>query len=506
VSRRDSKAWLVAFAAIVTIVLLVLGNEAVELAERMGLLDTQVADEVVQSADEPVFEEQDGWYRTSTYGAGSLVQARFAGDKGERWRMFVLGGSFAMGTPYVNGEQPQHGDEGGIPSWVQGNLSARYPNRVEVVNAAAGGQDSRRVVEISRQALGLEPDLLLVAMGNNEGNLDAGRVRSQLRKLGGYRLLRKVLLQNRQPERSWFTPQDVDTTQLRAGFQRRLHQLLEEADTASVPVLLATMPINLSYLGFEPGKIIQGKDWPPLGGSCRDGIRAFEAQQYAAALQPLQACLDGPASQQPPPLQSYLALARLEAGGSDTAAQLAVLRRSQGECIAAGLGLYYRARYEDASRQLERCDEVAEALLWIGRSRRKLGDRDGARQALYQSVELVPRNRTRPSLNDIIRAEAAQFSDVHLVDLEAAAERVAEAVSDGIPGAEQFLDYCHMNWQGYAAMAGEVLEVLEREKLGPPGPATSTAPGREELRVLFRLPQLGDPASGDGFEAPQDHQ
>jgi len=487
--RRTSLPWLIAFAALATTLLLTLGNEAVEQAERLGLVDTHRPGEAIQSVDEPLFEEQGQWYRTSTYGAGSLLPARFARDKGERWRMFVLGGSFAMGSPYVNGEQPRHGDEGGIPSWVQGNLSARFPDHVEVVNAAAGGQGSRRVVEIAREVLDLDPDLLLIATGNNEGNLGAGRVRTQLRSLGGYRLLRKVLLRQEQEGRSWFTPQDVDSSQLRLGFQERIHALLEEATRREVPVLLATMPINLSYLGFEPGKIIQGPDWPPLGGVCREGIRAFEAQRFQDALQPLRSCLDGPASQQPPPLASYLALAELETGG-DPEAALAVLSASQGACIGRGIGHYYRGEFELATRELESCDEVAEALVWLGRSWRKLGDISKARHALYQSVELVPRNRTRPSLNDIIRAEAALFAGVHLVDLEAASEELARSRGgDGIPGAEQFLDYCHMSWWGYASMADAVLRVIEHEQLGPRGAQPLPAPSREDLRSLFRLEQ-----------------
>jgi len=489
-SRRSSLAWRIVFASITTVALLVLVNEAVEFAERRGMIDTQRPGETVQSVDEPLFEEQGKWYRTSTYGAGSLLPARFARDKGDRWRMFVVGGSFAMGTPYVNGEQPRQGDEGGIPSWIQGNLSARFPDRVEVVNAAAGGQDSRRVVEIARETLDLEPDLLLVATGNNEGNVAEGMVRNQLRKLGGYRLLRKILLRNQQGERNWFTPQDVDTTQLRRGFQKRIHALLEETAERKVPVLLATMPINLSYLGFEPGHVIQGKDPQALSEGCRNAITTFESQRFADSLPLLATCSEEPASQQPPPLATYLALARLETASGDREAALAVLHESRGECLGAGIDLYYRGRFDQAIATLESCDDVAEALMWIGRAQRKLGDTATARRTLYQSVELLPRNRTRPSLNDIIRAEAAQFAHAHLVDLELAAERLAgESGGDGIPGPEQFSDYCHMHWWGYEAMAKTALTVIAREDLGPSGLEPLSAPSREELRQLFHLSQ-----------------
>jgi len=478
------------FSAVTVVVILAAGNMLIEWAERRGALDTQIPGEMVQSVDEPIFEEEGPWYRTSTYGQGSVVSSRFARDKGPGWRIFVLGGSFAMGTPYVNGEEPQSGSEGGIASWLQGNLSARFPGQVEVINAAAGGQDSRRVIEIAREVLALQPDLLFVATGNNEGNLGEDRVRAQLRKLGGYRLLRKVLLRSAEHRTSWYTPQDVDSEQLRRAFAQRIESFLTEAAGHSVPVLLATMPINLSYLGFEPGKLIQGQDWPPLGGSCEEGIRTFEAQQFEASLAPLQDCLDGPESQQPPPLRSYLALAHLETGRDIDPESATVLEESHGPCIAKGIRHYYAGHHEEAVAALETCDEVAEALLWIGRAQRADGDADGARRALLQACELVPRNRTRPSLNEVIRAAAASHDGTYLVDLEVAAEELAREHSDGIPGPEQFLDYCHMNWLGYATMADAVLQVIEEKGLGPRGDAERPPPSREELRTLFRLPLL----------------
>ena len=182
-SRHQSAPWLLAFSTITVLTLLVGGNAVIEWAERRGAVNTQIPGEVVQTVDEPIFEEDGPWYRTSTYGQGSVVSSRFSRDKEQRWRMFVLGGSFAMGTPYVNGEEPQSGSEGGIASWLQGNLSARFPESIEIVNAAAGGQDSRRVLEIGRETLELQPDLLLIAMGNNEGNLGEDRVRANLSKV-----------------------------------------------------------------------------------------------------------------------------------------------------------------------------------------------------------------------------------------------------------------------------------------------------------------------------------
>ena len=65
---------------------------------------------------------------------------------------------------------------------------------------------------------------------------------------------------------------------------------------------------------------------------------------------------------------------------------------------------------------------------------------------------------------------AASSPGVTLVDLEAAASDASEG---GIPGYDLFWDYCHMRWQGYAAMAHVVMnamlegDLLPEEASGP---------------------------------------
>ena len=91
-----------------------------------------------------------------------------------------------------------------------------------------------------------------------------------------------------------------------------------------------------------------------------------------------------------------------------------------------------------------------------------------AHAALGQYTELAPRNRCRPSLNRIIRTIAQSTPGVTLVDLEAAAEA---ASTGGIPGDNLFVDYCHMHWTGYAAMAKVILRTMREYGITPPGAA-----------------------------------
>ena len=94
-------------------------------------------------------------------------------------------------------------------------------------------------------------------------------------------------------------------------------------------------------------------------------------------------------------------------------------------------------------------------------------------------------SRCRPSLNRLAREIAARHDHVHLVDLEAAAERASPR---GVPGPELFIDSCHMTWRGYAVMAEEVRETLERTGVGPRW-ATSREPlGIDALGKKLKLP------------------
>jgi hypothetical protein len=107
---------------------------------------------------------------------------------------------------------------------------------------------------------------------------------------------------------------------------------------------------------------------------------------------------------------------------------------------------------------------VAEALRWIGLSRLAEGRIEDGRRALEQSIELLPRNRSRRSYEALVRDRAAMHDHVYLADLRAAADRGAP---DGLAGPEVFLDYCHMNWRGYGRMADELFAAMHREGLLP---------------------------------------
>ncbi|MCZ7587075.1 MAG: hypothetical protein M5R36_29090 [Deltaproteobacteria bacterium] len=197
-----------------TVVLNVLEERDVVETER---LDDRVAQAPlkfvrrVETAEGPVYRLDD---------SSMLIPATFPVEKKDgTFRLFVTGGSFAMGTPYVHQDlsldPPMVGD---IANWVDAELSLRFPSRrFEVINAGAGAQNSTRVRAIVGDLVQLGPDAILIMTGNNEGYVAKTIFNEPLHHWIVYRALKKTLLPVPDPrKRSYFTPQDPDTQKNRA--------------------------------------------------------------------------------------------------------------------------------------------------------------------------------------------------------------------------------------------------------------------------------------------------
>ena len=426
--RRLSRGKLLVFSAITTVAALAGANVLIEWLGERGAVDLHRPDDAVQFVEEALFAEADGRTVTTAYAQESMVPSSFATDKGDGWRTFLLGGSFAMGTPYSHQEDGRE-TPGGIASFWRAGMRARYPGRgIDVINLGAGGEDSHRVKRIVEEALRQDPDVLVIASCNNEGNASPGAMREYLHTLGGYRLMTKLLAPTESLEgRETHTVQQSVVTDLRDQFQGNVEQMVIAAEEAGVPLLLATLPANLRYTGYSMSPFADGAD-----------------------------------------------ITR------------AITREEPSACVLAGRTLHEEGEHAAAIEVLAGCDDVGEALRWIGLAQLGLGDVDAAKASLKQSVELLPRNRCRPSFNAILREMAAAHAHVHLLDLEAAAERAAD---DGVPGYDLFLDFCHMNWRGYALMASEIIATLEAAGLMPPG-GSEPGPSIEALGEQLGMAEI----------------
>ncbi len=102
------------------------------------------------------------------------------------YRIFCLGGSTTIGFPY--------GPAGSFPSFLRDRLKRIFPHKsFQIINLGMTATNSYTVIDMARELVSYEPDLLIVYDGHNEfyGALGIASRES----LGGSRLLTKIYLQ-----------------------------------------------------------------------------------------------------------------------------------------------------------------------------------------------------------------------------------------------------------------------------------------------------------------------
>lgn len=351
-----------------------------------------------------------------TFNPVHLARARAAGSI----RVVVLGGSSTYGFPY--------GDAVSHPRFLEHRLRAALPGAdVEVVNLGGMSYGTLRISRMLGWVLRLEPDLVIVDTGHNEfveraayeRALGGGATGSATRAmLAGSRLFGLLAagverlgasgtgagsyhspfgLEVSRDENRIFTLEDKQRVAL--AFEDRLRDIVARCRDASVPVVLLTQGSNL-------------RDWRP------------EYLAFAYSL---------PAER-----------------------QREFLRH-------AALGL----RLLDTDRAAEAIDELDRALAIDDRHASTVFQRATALARLGRTLEAVAAFRRARDLdpvpiralgamNDAIRRVAADTGS-GLVDAEAA---LGGDAADGIPGGDQFLDYCHPTDRGHRVVATAVASSL----------------------------------------------
>lgn len=332
-------------------------------------------------------------------------------------RVFVLGGSAAMGDPTP---------ASGLPRVLQAILESCRPDLcVEVVNAAMTAINSHVVLPIARDCLAHDADVLVVYLGNNEivGPFGAGsvfgvpgagwrvaRANVALRatRVGQLvdRLARAVRRGDGGSAETWtgmelflgnrLERDDPRLAVVRDSFARNLRDLIAAAHARGVPVVLSTVGVNLAACAPFGSADVEDAQWR----------RLFE---------------EGAAR---------------EAAG-DLPAAIAAYAEAEGTH-----------------------PEHAELRYRSARCRRAAGDSAGAATEYVEAMDLdVLRFRADPAIQRVLRetAAAAPAGAVRLVDGAAA---LGAASPGGLPGAELFDDHVHLTFAGNVVLGRAIAEAL----------------------------------------------
>lgn len=349
-------------------------------------------------------EKQDGtWYRIT--GEASTTNRNFEfkekPDDGV-FRVVVLGGSAAAGWPHPSNQT--------FSAYLEKALNGINGNkRTEVINCAAHGFASYRVLQVFRQVKKWHPNLVVVWSGNNEFLEERGVDDNPFSQF-----LRQVGLQIRTVQvinKAFFTPaklgsdvkvagtfwkktrqeslalrtDDKKFASVRRIYSNSIGEIVREAKDEKIQVMLMTVPVNL-------------RDWQPnvsvLKGSADDSLTW--RQHYIAGR--------GMMIQQ-------------EAGNAISELKL-----------AAGLQ-----------------PEHADTWFWLARAYEQAGDSVSAYNC-YNKARDFDMNpfRALSAFNDSIRNLSKRY-EVPLFDAEKSLRRYAK---NGIPGFDMFIDYVHPTKKG----------------------------------------------------------
>ena len=370
------------------------------------------------------------------------------------YRIFVLGGSAALGTP----------DEAyGFGRVLEVMLEETYPGvKFEVVNAAMTAINSHVVLPIARDCAEMQPDLFVVYMGNNEvvGPYGAGTV---------------------------FRGYSPSLATIRAGVwvrSTRAGQLLEDLSK------------RLAEPEAAPGQ------WQGMGMFLDHRVAADDPrleQVYAHLRDNLSDIVDvGLAS------GARVVVSTVATNLVDNAPFASLRRDGQTEAeasrwdglVEAGAALAEAGKHEAAVAKLVEAlavdDGAADLHYRLARSYVSLGRLEDARIHFLRARDLdALRFRADTRINGVIRevAEGRRQEGVYLVDAADALEAAA-AESDGLPGRELFYDHVHLNFDGNYLLAETFLEAVEAAlppRLRDRRPGAGGPPSPERCAELLAL-------------------
>jgi len=409
-------------------------------------------DAKVSGRDARTTNQKYAWRFFPPTGARSPAPARFAASKPPgTYRIFVLGGSAAMGSP-----EPAFG----FSRVLQAMLRRRYPGaRFEVINTAMEAINSHVVREIAAEAADYDADLFVVYLGNNEvvgpyGLSDTfaefspslRTIRASLwvktTRLGQLlsRAVRRIRVGGRVEVwrgmetfiENTVAEDDSRLQQTVEHFRRNLLDVLDTARAAGVGVIVCSVATNL-------------RDCAPFASMHRQGLSAADRSRWDALVARGISCA--------------------KAGRADE--------------VVEAFG--QAAKIDDRFAELHY--RLAQAYFAGGRY-------DQARRHFTRARDLdTLRFRADSRINQAIRAVADERRGrgVYFVDAERAAAE-DDPNAHGLPGRELFLEHCHMTFRGHytvaAAVFRQVAAILPEAIRGPSAGAVEPPDLAECERLL----------------------
>ena len=284
------------------------------------------------------------------------LQNTFAAERSDdRLRVFVLGGSAAMGFPHKN-----HG----VDRLLAAQLRSLFPNRdVEVVNTAMTSVNSHVVYQVAQTLPSESADVAVILMGNNEvvgpygpgtfnqnflSSLSAIRALQALKRTRLWQLLDSSLAEvqssDAKADLEWQGMQmfvdngvaedDPRMSAVYEHFEGNLRDIVDTLNAKGMHVVLSTVPVNLR----------QSAPFLSIG---RDDLSASDEAKLTALRERAEAqALNGRWREAQDLWQQAIAL---DAGHADSHFQLATSLENLGE-YASARSHYERALDLDALR------------------------------------------------------------------------------------------------------------------------------------------------------------
>ena len=394
--------------------------------------------------ENPDFADQ--FYRPSL-NVGPLQNTFTAERSDDRLRVFVLGGSAAMGFPHKN-----HG----VDRLLAAQLRALFPNRdVEVVNTAMTSVNSHVVYQVAQTLPSESADVAVILMGNNEvvgpygpgtfnqnflSSLSAIRALQALKRTRLWQLvdssLAEVQSSDAKADLEWQGMQmfvdngvaedDPRMSAVYKHFEGNLRDIVDTLNAKGMHVVLSTVPVNLR----------QSAPFLSIG---RDGLSVSDEAKLTALRERAEAqALNGRWREAQDLWQQAIAL---DAGHADSHFQLATSLENLGELALA------RSHYERAL------------------------DLDGLRF------------RADTRINAIIERVAREYdsSNVSFVHSSKGFDRASAPYA---PGWDLLVEHVHYDFSGNAVLARIFARAIARH-LSPTTPPKLLQPEEVAARIGF---------------------